>query len=162
MAPLCLPPRPNRFFELPFSGESLRWLQQRVWRRANVPKWKLCAAMWRRNNKLQRTMCEPGYQRELGERTDDACSPDFQPSVFPFMSLFTSLSSPIHGRLLPSCLEFRSSDFRIQANNCGGCGNACGGGQTCQNGNCVLQCGDGMTNCNGQCVNLATNVGLFG
>ena len=46
-----------------------------------------------------------------------------------------------------------------QNNNCGGCGNACGGGRSCQGGQCVLQCG-GQTECSGACVDLSSNVSL--
>jgi hypothetical protein len=34
--------------------------------------------------------------------------------------------------------------------NCGACGNACGAGQSCQNGQCL--CSDGLLACNGSCV----------
>ena len=34
--------------------------------------------------------------------------------------------------------------------NCGACGNVCGAGQTCQNGQC--QCSSGLLACNGMCV----------
>lgn len=34
--------------------------------------------------------------------------------------------------------------------NCGGCGNECGGGQTCTNGQCT--CAGGLLACQGQCV----------
>ena len=42
--------------------------------------------------------------------------------------------------------------------NCGACGNVCGAGQTCQNGQC--QCSSGLLACNGTCVSsTATHCG---
>ena len=42
--------------------------------------------------------------------------------------------------------------------NCGACGNVCGAGQTCQNGQC--QCSSGLLACNGMCVSsTATHCG---
>ena len=39
--------------------------------------------------------------------------------------------------------------------NCGGCGKACTGGKTCQNGACA--CPSGTTNCGGTCANLQSD-----
>jgi Protein of unknown function (DUF1592)/Protein of unknown function (DUF1595)/Protein of unknown function (DUF1588) len=45
--------------------------------------------------------------------------------------------------------------------NCGACGNVCGAGQTCQNGQC--QCSSGLLACNGMCVSsTATHCGGCG
>src|SRR5438105_3396692 len=41
--------------------------------------------------------------------------------------------------------------------NCGQCGKACAGTETCTAGQCVVPCTQGTTNCSGKCVNLQTD-----
>ncbi len=48
-----------------------------------------------------------------------------------------------------ACVDEQTDD-----NNCGGCGNICGAGTSCQAGQCKSICPSGETFCNGQCVNL--------
>jgi hypothetical protein len=45
-------------------------------------------------------------------------------------------------------------DTMSDTNNCGQCGNACSGNQTCVNGLC---CATGQSNCNGTCADLQTD-----
>jgi hypothetical protein len=45
-------------------------------------------------------------------------------------------------------------DYLTDPNNCGSCGNICGDGTCCANGNCVSICGFGQTFCDGACVDL--------
>lgn len=56
-------------------------------------------------------------------------------------------------------------DYLNDPNNCGACGNVCGDGACCSNGNCVSLCPDGWTWCDGQCVDLrndSANCGTCG
>ncbi len=48
-------------------------------------------------------------------------------------------------------------DTRIDANNCGGCGLACGAGQLCVAGACALSCPSTMATCDGACFDPATS-----
>ncbi len=48
-------------------------------------------------------------------------------------------------------------DLATDAANCGGCGNACTGGEGCVAGKCVAPCMNGQTMCGGKCVDLASD-----
>jgi hypothetical protein len=52
-----------------------------------------------------------------------------------------------------TCCKGVCVDIYTDPNNCGGCGNACEGGQTCQAGQC--DCPNGQTLCSNQCVNTS-------
>jgi hypothetical protein len=45
-------------------------------------------------------------------------------------------------------------DYLNDPLNCGACGNVCGDGTCCTNGNCVSLCADGQVWCDGRCVDL--------
>jgi hypothetical protein len=54
----------------------------------------------------------------------------------------------------------RCVDLNNDSNNCGTCGNICGGGTACVNGTCTgggNECPDGQTRCGDVCVNLSTD-----
>ena len=52
-------------------------------------------------------------------------------------------------------------NLQTDAQNCGGCGNRCGGGVACEGGACQppanTQCPNGQTRCGGQCVDTGSN-----
>lgn len=53
-------------------------------------------------------------------------------------------------------------DYLSDPNNCGACGNVCGDGTCCSNGNCVSLCADGQIWCNGVCVDPSNDPGNCG
>jgi hypothetical protein len=56
-------------------------------------------------------------------------------------------------------------DYLNDPMNCGACGNVCGEGTCCSNGNCTSLCAEGQTWCNGRCVdfrNDSENCGACG
>lgn len=50
----------------------------------------------------------------------------------------------------------------VDPENCGTCGNACGDGEVCNDGQCDVACGGGTTDCDGSCVDTASNAAHCG
>jgi hypothetical protein len=48
-------------------------------------------------------------------------------------------------------------NYLADNDNCGACGNACGEGFHCDNGNCRITCSEDTYDCDGVCVNLKTD-----
>jgi len=69
------------------------------------------------------------------------------------------LTTPKHG-ICPTDRRLcgtNCTDTLTDSSNCGYCGTACPGGQTCVNGHCMLDCPAGKTACVEGCFNLETD-----
>ncbi len=65
-------------------------------------------------------------------------------------------SGPACPALLLAC-SGGCADGRVDPQNCGACGKACGAGEVCSAGVCALSCAGGSTQCGASCVALASD-----
>jgi hypothetical protein len=53
-------------------------------------------------------------------------------------------------------------DTAVDQNNCGECGNVCGEGEVCSNGECGSSCGGAYAECGGKCANVQYDINNCG
>ena len=49
------------------------------------------------------------------------------------------------------------ADLMVDLQNCGECGNVCGAGEVCSDGECAVSCGEGLDECENSCRDYSTD-----
>lgn len=74
-------------------------------------------------------------------------SPSYPPGCCP-----SNPDAPHQLRCPDGCVDYLDDPL-----NCGGCGNVCGEGECCSNGNCESLCGEGQAWCDGVCIDISSD-----